>query len=572
MAPPCLMPWKKGPRSFFLIQDTFKVVRLGGWQTAFMSLSHQRSHVHFGACDFVVVRTGTYTGCDASILLDSLNNNVAEKDDIPNKSLRGFGVIDRVKAKLEEACPGIVSCADIIAMAARDSVYLANGPYFPIQTGRRDGNKSEASDLMANLPPPTANITQLKAFFLQKNLTVKDLVVLSGAHTIGFSHCSSFSQRLYNFSGKGDTDPSLDMEYAEKLKRKCKPYDHDDMRTLVKMDPKSPRRFDLGYYKLVSEEKGLFTSDEALLHDPETRAYVERQAMASSAEEFFKDFGSSMVSMGKIGVLTHQKGEIRKKCAYGCDGSVLINSTRKHQAEKSALPNQSLRGFDFLDTVKSLVEAECPGVVSCADIIALVARDSVVAIGGPYWNVPTGRRDGLISRSSEASKELPAPTFDFTALRSSFSSKGLNLKDLVVLSGAHTVGVSHCQSFSNRLYNFTGKGDEDPSLDSFYAASLRKNKCKTPKDTTTIVEMDPGSFRTFDLGYYKHLLQRRGLFRSDAALATDAATKSAIIQLVNSPLEVFFKEFGLSMEKMGSIEVKTGSTGEIRKNCAVVNV
>ncbi|URD91111.1 peroxidase [Musa troglodytarum] len=588
-------------------------------------------------------------GCDASILLDSLNNNVAEKDDIPNKSLRGFGVIDRVKAKLEEACPGIVSCADIIAMAARDSVYLANGPYFPIQTGRRDGNKSEASDLMANLPPPTANITQLKAFFLQKNLTVKDLVVLSGAHTIGFSHCSSFSQRLYNFSGKGDTDPSLDMEYAEKLKRKCKPYDHDDMRTLVKMDPKSPRRFDLGYYKLVSEEKGLFTSDEALLHDPETRAYVERQAMASSAEEFFKDFGSSMVSMGKIGVLTHQKGEIRKKCAYlegtgskmrntsvrcilmcvvlsslscvksdleldfydkscptaekmifdyvkqhvpnapslaaallrmhfhdcfvrGCDGSVLINSTRKHQAEKSALPNQSLRGFDFLDTVKSLVEAECPGVVSCADIIALVARDSVVAIGGPYWNVPTGRRDGLISRSSEASKELPAPTFDFTALRSSFSSKGLNLKDLVVLSGAHTVGVSHCQSFSNRLYNFTGKGDEDPSLDSFYAASLRKNKCKTPKDTTTIVEMDPGSFRTFDLGYYKHLLQRRGLFRSDAALATDAATKSAIIQLVNSPLEVFFKEFGLSMEKMGSIEVKTGSTGEIRKNCAVVNV
>ncbi|CAL9136443.1 unnamed protein product [Musa acuminata var. zebrina] len=255
----------------------------------------------------------------------------------------------------------------------------------------------------------------------------------------------------------------------------------------------------------------------------------------------------------------------------GCDASVLINSTRKHQAEKSALPNQSLRGFDFLDRVKSLVEAECPGVVSCADIIALVARDSVVAIGGPYWNVPTGRRDGLISRSSEAFKELPAPTFDFTALRSSFSSKGLNLKDLVVLSGAHTIGVSHCQPFSNRLYNFTGRGDEDPSLDSFYAADLRKNKCKTPKDTTTIVEMDPGSFRTFDLGYYKHLLRRRGLFRSDAALATDAATKSAIIQLVNSPLEVFFREFGLSMEKMGRIEVKTGSAGEIRKNCAVIN-
>lgn len=83
--------------------------------------------------------------------------------------------------------------------------------------------------------------------------------------------------------------------------------------------------------------------------------------------------------------------------------------------------------------------------------------------------------------------------------------------------------------------------------------------------------MDPGSFRTFDLGYYKHLLQRRGLFQSDAALSTTPATKSAIIQLLNNPLEAFFKEFALSMEKMGRIGIKTGSAGEIRKHCALVN-
>ncbi|XP_020092879.1 peroxidase 3-like [Ananas comosus] len=255
----------------------------------------------------------------------------------------------------------------------------------------------------------------------------------------------------------------------------------------------------------------------------------------------------------------------------GCDASVLIDSTSKNKAEKAAFPNQSLRGFDFVDRVKSLLEKECPGVVSCADIIALIARDSVLVTGGPFWNVPTGRRDGLISNSTEASNNLPAPTFNFTSLQRSFASKGLNLKDLVVLSGAHTIGVSHCTSFDKRLYNFTGKGDQDPSLDKFYAWNLKKNKCKFLNDTKTIVEMDPGSHRTFDLGYYKHLMQRRGLFRSDEALMTNPVTKSYITQILSSPLEEFFKEFALSMEKMGRIEVKTGSFGEIRTNCAVRN-
>lgn len=61
-------------------------------------------------------------GCDASVLLDSTTNNTAEKDSIPNLSLRGFDFIEEVKAQLEKTCPGVVSCADIIALSARDSV------------------------------------------------------------------------------------------------------------------------------------------------------------------------------------------------------------------------------------------------------------------------------------------------------------------------------------------------------------------------------------------------------------------------------------------------------------------
>lgn len=63
-------------------------------------------------------------GCDASVLVDSTANNTAEKDAIPNLSLAGFDVTDEIKTQLENTCPGKVSCADILALSARDSVAL----------------------------------------------------------------------------------------------------------------------------------------------------------------------------------------------------------------------------------------------------------------------------------------------------------------------------------------------------------------------------------------------------------------------------------------------------------------
>uniref|UniRef100_A0ACD5VA39 Uncharacterized protein n=1 Tax=Avena sativa TaxID=4498 RepID=A0ACD5VA39_AVESA len=272
------------------------------------SLAGPLLRLHFHDC-FV-------NGCDASVLLDSTKRNVAEKDAKPNKSLRGFGSVERVKAKLEAACPGVVSCADVLTLMSRDAVVLANGPNWPVALGRRDGRASSAKEASAELPPANGDVPLLAKIFASKGLNLKDLVVLSGAHTLGTAHCPSFADRLYNATGQDGTyglvDPSLDSEYADRLRLKCKSV--DDRSMLSEMDPGSYKTFDTSYYGHVAKRRGLFRSDAALLTDTTTRDYVQRIATGKFDTEFFRDFSESMIKMGNVGVLTGAEGEIRKKC------------------------------------------------------------------------------------------------------------------------------------------------------------------------------------------------------------------------------------------------------------------
>ncbi|KAM3707553.1 hypothetical protein ACB098_02G035200 [Castanea mollissima] len=255
----------------------------------------------------------------------------------------------------------------------------------------------------------------------------------------------------------------------------------------------------------------------------------------------------------------------------GCDASILIDSTANNTAEKDAIPNLTLGGFDVIADIKAAVEKVCPGVVSCADIVALAARDSVsFQYKKSLWKVFLGRRDGTVSHASDALVNLPPPTFNFDQLKQRFASKGLDIFDLVVLSGAHTIGDSHCFSFSNRLYNFTGKGyGQDPSLNPIYAAYL-KTKCKKLSDNTTSLPMDPKSSLSFDTHYYKILLKHKGLFQSDAALLTDKKSFREVKKLI--VFEYFLEKFAHSIKKMGEIQVLTRNEGQIRKNCSVVSL
>ncbi|KAF9590831.1 hypothetical protein IFM89_038703 [Coptis chinensis] len=143
-------------------------------------------------------------GCNVSILISTKAGSavLAKKDAQDNKHLvvEAFDGIKNAKALVESKCPGIVSCADIVAIAARDFVHLVEpllsggttrylisfsshslspstinpnpanlsyvasqvgGPYYQVKTGRWDGKFSLASRVSSNIPRANSTIDEL---------------------------------------------------------------------------------------------------------------------------------------------------------------------------------------------------------------------------------------------------------------------------------------------------------------------------------------------------------------------------------------------------------------------------
>ncbi|XP_062200954.1 peroxidase N-like [Phragmites australis] len=254
----------------------------------------------------------------------------------------------------------------------------------------------------------------------------------------------------------------------------------------------------------------------------------------------------------------------------GCDGSILLDGDT---GEKFALPNlNSVRGFEVIDAIKADLETFCPEVVSCADIVALAASYGVLFSGGPYYDVLLGRRDGLVANQSGANNSLPSPFEPIDSIIQKFNAVGLNTTDVVVLSGAHTIGQARCALFSKRLSNFSATSSVDPTLDATLAASLQSLCAGGDGNQTTA--LDARSADYFDNHYYQNLLVERGLLSSDQGLFSSpdgVASTKALVQTYSDDGEQFFYDFVWSMLKMGNISPPPGSAGQIRKNCRVVN-
>ncbi|KAJ4719048.1 Peroxidase [Melia azedarach] len=247
----------------------------------------------------------------------------------------------------------------------------------------------------------------------------------------------------------------------------------------------------------------------------------------------------------------------------GCDASVLLDDTETFTGEKTAGANaNSLRGYEVIDSIKSEVENICPGVVSCADILALAARDSVVALGGPSWTVELGRRDSSTTSYSAVASNLPSPFMDLSALISAFANKGFNAQEMVALSGAHSIGQARCLLFRDRIH-------KESNIDSSFATSLQSN-CPITGNNDTLASLDTTSPFFFDNAYFKNLVNNEGLLHSDQQLFNGGSTDSQVNTYATN-FATFYEDFANAMIKMGNLSLLTATDGQIRTNCRQKN-
>ncbi|KAL6888982.1 hypothetical protein ACP4OV_010008 [Aristida adscensionis] len=291
-------------------------------------------------------------------------------------------------------------------------------------------------------------------------------------------------------------------------------------------------------------------------------------AYAQLSTTFYASSCPNLEAIVSNGVTSYLNTDKRMGASFssGCDASILLVNNATFTGEQGAAPNaNSVRGYNVINDIKAQVETACPGVVSCADIVALAAREGTAQLGGPSWAVPLGRRDSTTASLTQANNDLPAPTSSLSTLISKFAAKGLSATDMTALSGAHSIGMAQCQNFRDRIY-------KDKNIDPPFANSFKTSCTRTggAADVPALAALDVQTSVAFDNAYYANLVQRKGLLHSDQELF-NGGSQDALVQQYSSNPAQFASDFVTAMIKMGNVGVLTGSAGQIRTDCGVVS-
>ncbi|KAG5553775.1 hypothetical protein RHGRI_011604 [Rhododendron griersonianum] len=298
------------------------------------------------------------------------------------------------------------------------SVEVTGGPEILFHPGRPD--KSEV--------PPNGRLpdgrrgepSHLRDVFHRMGLSDKEIVILSGAHTLGRAH-----RERTGFEGPWTNDPLI---------------------------------FDNNYFKelLSGEKEGLLQlpSDKALLIDPIFHPLVEKYAADEDA--FFADYADAHLNLSELGWQTKQKSLVCQLfMPKGCEDLELVEGAYLFLLE---LFGVSLAAMEFF------VGSVSVGVL----IVGLEVEDKSEV--PPNGRLPDGRRG------------------EPSHLRDVFHRMGLSDKEIVILSGAHTLGRAH-----RERTGFEGPWTNDPLIfDNNYFKELlsgeKEGLLQLPSDKALLID------------------------------------------------------------------------------------
>ncbi|KAG8500919.1 hypothetical protein CXB51_003023 [Gossypium anomalum] len=248
--------------------------------------------------------------CDASLLLRRVKGMESEQESDRSFGMRNFKYINTIKEAVEKECPMTVSCADIVALSARDGIVMLEGPRIEMRSGRKDSKQSYLTEVQNTIPNHNDTIDLVLARFQSIGIDTPGTVALLGAHSVGRVHCVNLVHRLYP-----TVDPTLDPEHAEYLKRRCPTPDPDPKAVLYsRNDLETPMILDNMYYKNLLKHKGLLMVDQQLTSHPLTSPLVEK--MAADNGYFHDQFARAVLLLSENNPLNEDQGEIRKDCRY----------------------------------------------------------------------------------------------------------------------------------------------------------------------------------------------------------------------------------------------------------------
>nr|CAB3461699.1 unnamed protein product [Digitaria exilis] len=254
--------------------------------------------------------------CDASLLLDTTGTVVSEKASPRSFGMRNFKYIDAIKSALELECPGTVSCADVLALAARDGAAILGGPrHVAMRTGRMDSLASHRADVERDVPNHNDTVSSVLSRFAAAGVDGAEAVVaLLGAHSVGRVHCSNLVARLYP-----SVDAAMDRAYGGYLRGRCPKAEYgeeEDERDVAyaRNDRVTPMVLDNVYYMNLMARRGLLLVDQRLADDPRTAPFVEK--MAADNDYFHERFAAALLKLSENNPLGDDEGEVRRDCRF----------------------------------------------------------------------------------------------------------------------------------------------------------------------------------------------------------------------------------------------------------------